>query len=157
MSLKTKLQKLNGYKSANTIDWEKIKTDWQAEIETTLNETKIWFQSYIESELFRVVETEKSITEEYLGTYKVKQLEYEFGTFRLVFEPMGINIMGAMGRIDVYLRGRKTDKYILVLLETKEGQSKWFLSSFKDKSIRIVFNKSNLEKLIEDWIDQNTI
>ena len=157
MSLKEKLQSLNKSKNDTKIDWEKKKTDWQTEIDKTLNETKEWFQQYINSELFRVVEIEKSITEEYLGTYNVKQLEYEFGTFRLVFEPMGRNILGALGRIDIYLRGNKTDKYLLVLLETEDGTSKWFLSSFKDKTKRMEFNKTNMEKLIEDWIDQNTI
>ena len=84
------------------------------------------------------------------------QLEFEFDAFRLVFEPMGRNILGAIGRIDVYLRGRKTDKYVLVLLETEEGNTKWVLSTFSDKSVRIEFNKVNMERLIEDWIDQNT-
>ncbi len=130
--------------------------EWLAEIDRTLNETKFWFKPYIESGIFRIVEKEIFITEEYLGAYRTKQLEYEFGTFRLVFEPMGRNIFGASGRIDVYLRGNKVDKYMIVLLETEEGIRKWFLSPFKDKSIRIEFNKANMEKLIEDWIDQNT-
>lgn len=157
MSLKEKLQELNKSKTSNQIDWESRKTDWQNAVNTVLTEIKDWFRPYIEADLFQVVETEKNISEEYIGTYKTTQLEFGFNSFRLVFEPMGRNILGAMGRIDVYLRGRKTDKYVLVLLETKEGKAKWFMSPFNDKSVRIEFNKINMEKLIEEWIDQNTI
>ncbi len=157
MSLKDKLQKLNESKQSSAIDWESRKTEWQKAVQTVLTEIKEWFKPYIESGLFQIVETEKSITEEYLGTYNTNQLEFQFNSFRLVFEPMGRNILGAMGRIDVYLRGRKTDKYVLILLETKDKEANWFLSTFKDKSVRIEFNKANTEKLIEDWIDENTI
>ena len=156
MNLKEKLEKLNDSRFVEQIDWEKRKADWQMQVEEILNETKRWFQPYIESRLFQLVETEKTLTEEDLGTYRAKQLEYLFGSFRLVFEPVGRNILGASGRIDVYMRGNKIDKYVLVLLETNDGL-RWFLSPFKDKSIRMEFNQTNMEKLIEDWIDQNSI
>ena len=157
MGLKEKLQRLNDSKTSGQIDWGLRTIEWQNAVEAVLSEVKNWFEPYIKSGLIHVVEVEKSISEENMGTYTTTQLEFEFDAFRLVFEPMGRNILGAIGRIDVYLRGRKTDKYVLVLLETEEGNTKWVLSTFSDKSVRIEFNKVNMERLIEDWIDQNTI
>jgi len=156
MSLKEKLEKLNK-SNGDSVDWQKRKTDWQNDVDIILTETKKWFQPYLDSNLFILKETKKTITEEFIGTYSVSLLEFEFGTYRLVFEPVGRNILGAMGRIDVFLRGSKSDKYMLILLETKAGESKWFLSPFKDKSQRVEYTHSNIEKLIETWLDQNTI
>ncbi|OIP02196.1 MAG: hypothetical protein COX70_01870 [Flavobacteriales bacterium CG_4_10_14_0_2_um_filter_32_8] len=156
MGLKDKLQKLSKTETTKKIDLEKVISEWQTEVEKTLKETLDWLKPYLEQGLLKAVEKEKTIKEEILGEYTIKQLEYEFGKFRLVFEPMGRNILGAWGRIDVYLRGSKTDKYVLVLLGENFKISKWYLSSFQDKSKRTEFNKKNLEKLIEEWIDKNT-
>jgi len=156
MGLEDKLQKLNKSDTSKKVDLKKVLLEWQTQVKDTLDETQNWLKSYLDQGLLKVVEKEKTINEEILGEYKVKQLEYEFGKFRLVFEPMGRNILGAWGRIDVYLRGNKTNKYVLVLLGEKFETSKWYLSSFQNKSKRDEFNKVNLEKLIEDWIDKNT-
>lgn len=125
MGLETKLQRLHESKSNNHIDWEKRKTEWQSEILKIFDETKLWLKSYIESGLIHVEESEILIREEFLGAYKVKQLEFEFGDFQLVFEPVGRNTYGAKGRIDLYLRGSKSDKYVLVLLDSDESKLKW--------------------------------
>ena len=156
MGLEDKLQKLSKTKTPKKVDSEKVLFEWKTEVEKTLKKTMDWLKSYQDKGLLKAMEKEKTIREEVLGEYKVKQLEYEFGKFRLVFEPMGRNILGAWGRIDVYLRGSKTDKYVLILLGEKFETSKWYLSSFQDKSKRTDFNKKNLENLIEDWIDKNT-
>ncbi|MCD4795385.1 MAG: hypothetical protein K8R54_19290 [Bacteroidales bacterium] len=158
MGLKDKLEELNKTKSIDEIDTQKIISDWQKEVKETLGKTKKWFKSYIDKGLLKTIENNKNITEEQLGSYEIDLLEYEFGRNSfLVFEPVGRNILGAWGRIDVYLRGRKTDKYILVLLGDNFKNAKWFLAPFTDKSKKIEFNKANLEGLIEKWIDQNTI
>lgn len=156
MGLKDKLQKISKTETTKKVDLKKVLSEWQKQVQITLTKTQDWLKPYLEQGLLKVVENEKTINEEIFGEYKVKQLEYEFGKYRLVFEPMGRNILGAWGRIDVYFRGNKTDKYVLVLLGEKFETSKWYLSSFQNKSKRIEFNKENLEKLIEDWIDQNT-
>ena len=155
MSLQEKLQKLGEAHPPNVINWEARKKEWQDENEAILSEIKSWFQPLIASGVFQVIEHEKDITEEYLGTYKIKQLEFAFSSFRLVFEPVGRNVMGANGRIDVYLRGNKVDKYILVLLDTQGGPKRWFLTPFNDKSNRVEFNKPNMERILESWIDKN--
>jgi hypothetical protein len=156
MSLKDKLRKISEADKKVEVDIPKIISQWQHEVEKTLNETKVWFKEYIDQGIFTVIETEKSLNEEIIGDYKIKMIEYEIGKFRLVFEPMGHNIIGAWGRIDVFFRGNKTDKYVLILLGEKFETSTWFLSSFQNKSIRIEFNKVNVEKLVEEWIDKNS-
>ena len=156
MGLEDKLQKLSKFETTKKIDLQKVVLEWQTEVKKTLGKTQDWLKPYIDKGLLQVVEKEKSINEEILGEYKVKQLEYEFGKFRLVFEPVGRNILGAWGRIDVFLRGNKVDKYLLVHLGEDIKIAKWYLSSFQNKSIRTEFTKANLEKLIEEWIDKNS-
>ncbi len=157
MSLKVKLEKLKASQTGNQIDWQQRKKEWIQKVNDVLNQTKSWFSAYAQDGLIKPIETQKTISEEFLGDYQATQLEYEFGTNRLVFEPMGRNIVGGKGRIDVYLRGRKIDKYILVLLETTGGEEKWFLSPFEDKSRRTEFTKESLEQLVEGWIENISI
>jgi hypothetical protein len=156
MSLKEKLEKINKVSSLENVDIEKVKQEWFDRVNTLYTQTKDWFKSYITDGLFVIVEKDKKINEEHLGSYTIIQLEYEFGEHSLVFEPMGRNILGAWGRIDVYLRGSKSDRYMLILLGEKFDSADWILSSFQDKSIRIPLNKENLEKIIENWIDTNS-
>ncbi len=156
MSLKDKLEKINKEASLPSIDIENVKKEWVSKVEKLYNQIKDWFSSYIDDGLFDIVEKSKIITEENLGGYDIKQLECKFGKNCLVIEPMGRDILGAWGRVDVYFRGNKSDKYMLVLLGEEFNSAAWHLLSFQDKSKRMEWNKENLEKLIENWIDKNT-
>jgi hypothetical protein len=84
-------------------------------------------------------------------------LEYKFGQYSLIFEPMGRNIIGAWGRVDVYVSGFKSDKYMLILIGDSFNDADWFFSSFQDKRIKMAFNKDNIEKIIENWIDKVSV
>ena len=157
MSLKEKLVKINRTSATESVDLEKVTQDWIERVNALYIQINDWFQSYLTDGLFVIVKKEKQINEEHLSSYGICQLEYEFGNHSVVFEPMGRNILGEWGRIDVYLRGGKVDKYILVLIGDTFDSAEWVLSSFQDRSIKVPFNKENLEKVIENWIDDNSI
>jgi hypothetical protein len=156
MTLTEKLQKIKNAKNLHDEDPVHQRKVWQLEIEKIYAEIKLWFSSYIDSGLFNVIEPPKNIEEEALGIYTVNVLELEFGNLRLVFEPIARNIFGYNGLMYVYIRGNKSDRYQLLLQETDNDTQKWILSSFKDRSIRFDFNKANMERLLEQWIDQYT-
>ena len=48
-----------------------------------------------------VDELESDVTEDFIGTYKVPQLQLTVGRDRAVFSPKGVNIIGAKGRVDL--------------------------------------------------------
>ena len=155
MSLKEKLQQINKTAISKQNDAEKIKNNWISKIENLYSQTKEWFDPYLKEGLFSENKKKKFIHEEDIGHYEVTQLEYEFGKYSLIFEPMGTNIIGAFGRIDVYLTGKKSDKYMLVLLGDDFKSANWFIASFQNKSNKFEFTKSHFEQIIENWIDQS--
>jgi len=68
-----------------------------------------------------VDELESEVTEDFIGTYKVPQLQLTVGRDRVVFSPKGVNVIGAKGRVD--LRG---DRDTVTLIRTaSDGDGEW--------------------------------
>ncbi len=155
MSLTEKLRAIRDAENQKKDDSIKLKEQWQEAVQKILTETKSWFSEYIEQGLFKAIEGKKIVHEELLGEYSVSTIDYEIGNFRLAFDPIGRVILGSWGRIDVYFRGNKTDKYMLILIGESFDNAKWYLSPFQDRSNRKEFTKENIESIIETWIDQH--
>ena len=79
------------------IDWESKKNEWVKLVNELCDEMKIW----AESQGWFVDKHEKTITEEHLGTYIVHELFIKNSEGRLTIEPIGRNIIGAEGRVDI--------------------------------------------------------
>lgn len=94
-----------------TIDWELKKEEWIKEIDTFLEQIKSYFEKYRDS----VVIHEQSLTinEEYLGAYEIKKLIVKFNNDTVTFTPIGRNIIGAKGRVDMEGKAGKV-KFVLV-------------------------------------------
>jgi hypothetical protein len=100
-----------------------------------------------------------TITEEFLGAYEIPRLELFLGEKGLserieevvIFEPVGRNVIGANGKIDIYLRGRISDKALLLLMRDDNENLHWELT--KNKKDRVVFDKNNFENLLDEWLN----
>lgn len=154
MGLTEKLRAIRDAEKQKSEDIGLLKRQWQEAVDKVLSETKNWFNEYLEQGLFKAIEDKKTIHEELLGAYDVRTIDYEIGQYRLVFEPIGRVIIGSWGRIDVYFRGHKTDKYMLILLGESFESAKWYIAPFQDRANRKEFSKENIEQIIETWIDQ---
>ncbi|NLX14938.1 MAG: hypothetical protein GXY44_14990 [Phycisphaerales bacterium] len=80
-----------------TIDWDKRKQTWCGLVAELMREIKTWAGE----EGWLVQERQKQITEEHLGTYSVPELTIKTPGGYVVAEPVGRNIVGADGRIDI--------------------------------------------------------
>ncbi|GEM_PF-741278 len=157
MSLREKLEKYKvGYKEAD-IDWNAKKEEWKSHVEKVFAKITYWLNEYVENGYMKRIPGSKLIREENLGEYEVPTLTYEIGPHTIHFDTMGQNIIGGKGRIDVYLKGYKSTRYLLVLVDDNEGHEDWVLVPFSDKTDRVKFDKKSLEKLIESWIDMAAV
>ncbi len=155
MSLRDSLVLINNTKSVELSNQEEIVSVWQEKVKSLFSQIQDWFKPYTDDGLFDVdLGAERLIIEERLGEYMLYNLEFTFGNNRIIFEPIGRDILGAWGRIDFYMTGLKIDKYVLVLLGETFQSAEWFLSSFQDKSKRMKLNKENIENVIEHWIQK---
>ena len=82
---------------AKSIDWVAKRKDWCQAIAALTSNIRMWS----ENENWLVTRQDKELTEEHLGTYKVPELTIKTPGGHLTVEPVGRNIVGAEGRVDI--------------------------------------------------------
>ena len=106
VDLRKKLQNLRNSSDETKIDWEYNKNEWVDSVnllfETIQNN---WFTELENEGLLKIETFPVSITEEHIGTYSINKMEISLPRKSIVFEPVGRNIIGGEGRIDLYLKG----------------------------------------------------
>ncbi len=174
MNLMQKLEHLNTVAQQHkelTIDGEQWKRAWISQVYKLYDDIEQWLQEYHKKGYVKFQRQENvTITEEHIGTYAVNVLEARLGEPTLIFEPVGADVIGASGRIDVFFRGQRDSKIILLLV-SQDSESHWeFLpprwirhanfdeylgekSLFYPRERNIVFNKNTLERLLDEWIE----
>jgi hypothetical protein len=88
-------------KSANRvmarIDWEHKRDDWLAKLRELVDSIRSW----AEQRRWLVDEHEKTIDEDHIGRYTAPTLFIQSPNGKIVVEPIGCNIIGAQGRVDI--------------------------------------------------------
>lgn len=93
------------------INWEIKKEEWLKEVDAFLDQIKAYFEKYKDS--VDITEHPLSLNEEYLGAYETKKLVVHFNNGTVTFTPMGRNVIGAKGRVDMEGKDGKV-KFVLV-------------------------------------------
>lgn len=79
------------------IDWQAKRERWLADVQCLLAEITLWAND----EGWMVQKQEKQISEDYIGTYAVPTLFIQMPTGRIHIDPIGVNIIGGEGRVDI--------------------------------------------------------
>jgi hypothetical protein len=96
------LRKKRDEASSPDIDWNAKKAEWITAVEQLYEFlTGSLLKESIDEKTVHVSEVSKQITEEYIGTYAIPELRLKIGNDLVVFSPMGVNVVGAQGRVDV--------------------------------------------------------
>ncbi|MGO9569832.1 MAG: hypothetical protein ACLP5H_20050 [Desulfomonilaceae bacterium] len=150
--LEEKLKRLAEKAAEEKVDWEACKSEWIARVGKLYDEVEEWLMPWKEKGYITLARTLTPKSEEPLGDYEIGTLEITAGDETIVFEPFRRLVIGALGRIDVYLRGFKSDAQMLLSLEDAEGRLRWELWRSKYSGPGLPFNKETLEKLLEEWL-----
>lgn len=137
------------------VDWDKRKNIWLYCINDLYDDVERWFPDYKE-EGFMVFDRskEKTISEKDIETYTIHILEIDIEGDIIVFEPIGTNVVGAFGRIDVYLRGHKADQVMLLLTYQEDNYVKSKQWTLLFEKYHFDFNKARFEELLLMWFDE---
>lgn len=111
------------------IDWENKKVEWINQVKVLFGHIKGYFVRYENS--VSIEEKTLSINEEYIGHYTIPQLVVKFNNDTVTFTPIGRNIIGAQGRVD---------------MEGKAGRVKFVLVREIDNSPQVVVSVIGEEK-----------
>jgi hypothetical protein len=79
------------------VDWEQKRDDWLAKLRDLMDSIKSW----AEQRRWFVDEQEKTIEEDHIGQYGVPTLFIQAPSGKIHVEPIGCNIIGAQGRVDI--------------------------------------------------------
>jgi len=152
MSLKEKLKKLEEKGKERTVNWEEEKRAWLSSVDQLYQSIEEWFKPLIDEHLMRIERTNKLLDDGPLGEYEIPQLEVALGDKTVIFEPIARNVIGAQGRIDLYVRGYKEEKWFLLRVEESENKMSWELRKSTKKFERKPLDRANLETLFEQWV-----
>lgn len=155
MSLEEKLRKISSVTKKKDIetDWDRRRETWTEQVGALYKHIGKWLQTYIEKNYMTLHFYEITLTEEHIGKYDISVLEIDLGGPSVVFRPVGRNIIGADGRVDMYMNGHLSDRRMLILREDDDEQNpQWELWETSDGRDRKPFGQETLEKTLEQWL-----
>jgi hypothetical protein len=79
------------------VDWDAKKDAWISQVSDLVETIKSWG----DERHWLIDEHTKKLTEEHLGSYSVPELFIKTPQGQIVVEPVGRNIIGAEGRVDI--------------------------------------------------------
>jgi hypothetical protein len=108
---------------SENINWNAKKGDWIRSVEGLYDVVEGMLGESIASNDVAVRRVATQVTEELVGTYSIPVLELTIGNERVEFQPKGLTVIGASGRVDL-LGGR--DRITLVL-DRQAMQDSWHI------------------------------
>lgn len=83
------------------IDWDKNRDEWLEHIQQFYKMIEGFLEEYKTSGKLSYYFSKKDVFEEYIGSYSVDVMDIKLGEYRVKLEPIGTNLIGAYGRIDL--------------------------------------------------------
>lgn len=95
------------------IDWDGRRQEWMRHLAEFYETVRTYLHKYVVKGKVRLRHGMKQLHEEHIGSYEARTLAVEIGANTVHFDPVGTNLIGAKGRVD--MRGTEgTVKFVLV-------------------------------------------
>ena len=95
------------------IDWLSIRNEWLRQLEIFYTQVEIYLNEYVSSGKISITYGVKKIIEDKIGEYEAKNVMIVIGKIQVMLDPIGANLIGARGRVDMNGLKRKV-KFVLV-------------------------------------------
>ena len=127
-----KLKKLinTAVSQKNSVNWEKTLIEWKAHVSKLYDQVEHWIKGSGVSQKVTIERELISISENYIGSYKIDQLLLKVGDNIIRFIPQGRLIIGSRGRVDIVCGSKKA----LLLLLGRNAQPSITVQEFHSKS-----------------------
>jgi hypothetical protein len=104
------------------VDWTKQRKEWLVHLSDFYLKVEEFLSDYVVKGQIAINLGVKSIIEEGLGEYEVKTATIKIGTSEIKLEPIGTNVIGAKGRIDM-TGSNGTVRFVLVEQDASEPRT----------------------------------
>ena len=143
------MQSQSSLANKETVDWNRRRELWLKNLEQLYLQIRDWLRSYKDDyDIIEVLEDvpDIQIQEKFLDAYDAPQLKFKIGRHQFLFQPVGTNIVGAQGRVDLY---GPYGKRMLIKPEVGEEKRKWYLVDPNRRSgLQSLFSEETFQKAI---------
>ncbi|MDM8548663.1 hypothetical protein QUF72_01245 [Desulfobacterales bacterium HSG2] len=157
MGFREKLVKLSEINQYRADQLETVRETWIREVKALYKAiTDDWFGEYVEQGYVTVEyrELQYAESEDIFMYTRIMVLNFGGGV-SAVLEPIGTNVIGAFGKIELYLRGHKDKKISLLLVREEEtGGFHWEVWKGRRQREQILFDRKIFEKILEEWLER---
>lgn len=106
------------------INREEQQKIWLTGLNQLYAEINDWLSVPIQEQIVIVSYEETTLVEDFVSPYLVKNLCINVGTELVILKPMGMNVIGAAGRVDML---GEDGIIMLVLLKQETGEYQWHI------------------------------
>ena len=147
-----RLAEKNRDRAENT---EKERMTWIAEVRRLYENIWEWFGELTEAGQMTIEHSplQHIEHEEFFENISIMELSLGRGP-RIIIEPTGTNIIGAFGKADLYFRGHREEKVLLLLIGNEDGRLRWELWKSSDERDKFPFTQDTFERLLNGWLEK---
>ena len=98
---------------APEVDWEQQREEWLQYLDGFYKLVEGYMREYVDQGKVHLRRGTKRLHEEDIGDYSVDTMALDIGPNRIVFDPVGTNLISAKGRVDMQ-SAKGTVKFVLV-------------------------------------------
>jgi hypothetical protein len=150
LSIKDKLRSTAQKKKAAPPEGSERQKLWAKQVENLYKKIQNWVGSYIKNGQLAVNFHQVELADETGKLYKMDCLELDAGYSQWIFQPMEMNVLGTVGRIDLYWPDGQLPKITLLLLSVVRNKPFWEL--WRGVEDRQSFDKDSFDSLLHDWL-----
>lgn len=150
LSLKDKLHNTAQKKKAPPPEGSERQKLWAKQVENLYKKIQNWVGSYIKNGQLAVNFHQVELADETGKLYKMDCLELDAGYSQWIFQPMEMNVLGTVGRIDLYWPDGQLPKITLLLLSVVRNKPFWEL--WRSVEDRQSFDKDSFDSLLHEWL-----
>jgi len=155
-SLADKLKQIASSQPDSSLDGDARQKAWVKHVDGLYKQLKAWLSDPAKSGHISFNVQKVTLSSDNLGNYEMDALELDLvGAHQIIFQPVEMNILGAVGRIDVYHRGYNPHRVMLLLHDEGNNKLHWELWKGLKKEAQQPFNKKTLETLLSQWIESH--
>ncbi len=153
MSLKEKLIQKKNAASRSVQDYEKVKSIYVDEVNKLINMIRSWFKDLAEQKLVTITDTQVQVQDPNIGEYMISSIRIEAGDDTVLIMPVGAEIIGASGRVDIYAQGKKHLAKTLLLGDDSGGNLIWLFWAPDTTLHKKGLSQPLFFEVIEGWIE----
>ncbi|MDP8239928.1 MAG: hypothetical protein P9X24_12630 [Candidatus Hatepunaea meridiana] len=107
------LKRQASHSQSKKIDWAAKRSEWIEYLDRFYKTIESYLKSYVDEGKIKISYYKKEIFEQYIGEYEAQTATISLGANRLKLDPIGTNLIGSKGRVDLIGPNGKI-KFVLV-------------------------------------------